>query len=151
MSNIHKNTLDCRIIEDLLPLYHDEAVSDTTKNAVKEHLDGCDKCKSEYEKYSKDIPTCKGKSTSKEFALLMRKKRIKQIFTVIIASILSCSVLAGAYYLLFKAKIKPIDDVDVKYVCRYTDDVSYAHQKINKFFELSKTLNTIYQHLSTFC
>ena len=120
MSNIHKNTLDCRIIEDLLPLYHDEAVSDTTKNAVKEHLDGCDKCKSEYEKYSKDIPTYKGKSTSKEFALLMRRKRIKQIFTVIIASILSCSVLAGGYFLLFKANIKPIDDVDVKYVCRYS-------------------------------
>ena len=141
MSNIHKNTLDCRIIEDLLPLYHDEAVSDTTKNAVKEHLDGCDKCKSEYEKYSKDIPTYKGKSTSKEFALLMRRKRIKQIFTVIIASILSCSVLAGGYFLLFKANIKPIDDVDVKYVCRYTDDVSYAHQKINKFFVVYSTAN----------
>ena len=34
MSNIHKNTLDCKIVEDLLPLYYDGAVNDTTKKAV---------------------------------------------------------------------------------------------------------------------
>ena len=141
MSNIHKNKLDCKIIEDLLPLYYDGAVNDTTKAAVEGHLNDCDKCKSEYEKYSKDIPACKGKSTSKEFALLMRKKRIKQIFTVIIASILSCSVLAGGYYLLFEANIKPIDDVDVKYVCKYTDDERYPDKKINKFFVVYSTAN----------
>lgn len=149
MSNTHKNTLDCKIVEDLLPLYCDGAVNDTTKNAVKEHLNDCDKCKAEYEKYSKDIPTCKGNSTSKEFALLMRKKRIKQIFTVIIASILSCSVLAGGYYLLFEANIKPIDDVDVKYVCKYTDDDRYPDKKINKFFVVYSTANASSQSPKT--
>ena len=51
MSNIHKNILDCKIVEDLLPLYYDGAVNDTTKAAVEDHLNGCEKCKTEYEKY----------------------------------------------------------------------------------------------------
>ncbi len=149
MSNIDKNTLDCKIVEDLLPLYHDGAVNDTTKNAVEDHLNDCSNCKAEYEKYSQDIPAYKGKSTSKEFALLMRKKRIKQILTVIIVSILSCSVLAGGYFLLFKADIKPIDDVEVKYVCRYTDDERYSDIKINKFFIVYSTANMSSQSAKT--
>lgn len=149
MSNIHKNTLDCKIVEDLLPLYYDGAVNDVTKNAVEDHLGDCEKCKKEYEKYSKDIPACKCKSTSKEFALLMRKKRIKQILTVIIVSILSCSVLAGGYFLLFKAHIKPIDDIEVKYVCRYTDDDRYPDKKINKFFVVFSTANQSSQSAKT--
>ena len=139
MNNIHKNTLDCKIVEDLLPLYYDGAVNDVTKNAVEDHLSDCEKCKKEYEKYSQDIPAYKGKSTSKEFALLMRKKRIKQILTVIIVSILSCSVMAGGYFLLFKAHIKPIDDIDVKCVYKYTDDEPYSHKKIDKFFIVSSS------------
>ena len=51
MSNIHKNKLDCKIIEDLLPLYYDGSVNDVTKNAVEDHLSDCEKCKKEYEKY----------------------------------------------------------------------------------------------------
>lgn len=149
MSNIHKNKLDCKIVEDLLPLYCDGAVNDTTKNAVEDHLNDCDKCKAEYKKYSKDIPTYKSKSTSKEFALLMRKKRIKQILTVIIASILSCAVLAGGYYLLFKANIKPIDDIEVKCVYRYTDDEPYSHKKVDKFFIVFSTANASSQSYKT--
>lgn len=149
MSNIHKNKLDCKIIEDLLPLYYDGAVNDTTKAAVEDHLNDCEKCKTEYEKYSKDIPTYKSKSTSKEFGLLMRKKRIKQILTVIIVSALSCAVLAGGYYLLFKVNIKPIDDVDVNCVYRYTDDERYPNQKINKFFIVYSTANASSQSSKT--
>ncbi len=141
MSNIHKNTLDCKIVEDLLPLYYDGAVNDTTKNAVEDHIDSCDKCKAEYEKYSKDIPVFKCKSTSKEFGLLMRKKRKKQILAVILASILSCSVLAGGYYLLFEANIKPIDDIEVKCVYKYTDDEPYSDEEVDKFFVAYSTAN----------
>ena len=141
MSNIHKNTLDCKIVEDLLPLYYDGAVNDTTKKAVEDHLNDCEKCKKEYEKYSGVVFSCDNISTSKEFALLMRKKRIKQIFTVIVASILSCSVLAGVYYLLFEAHLKPVNDIEVKCVYKYTDDECYPDKKINKFFIVYSTAN----------
>ena len=34
----------CNLIEDLLPLYIEELVSEKTKNEIKHHLENCDKC-----------------------------------------------------------------------------------------------------------
>lgn len=141
MSNIHKNNLDCKIIEDLLPLYYDGVVNDITKNAVEDHLTDCEKCKKEYEKYSREVFACGDKSTSEEFISLMKKKIKKQIITIIIASMLCGLVLSGGYNLLFKAHIKPVNDIEVKCVYKYTDDVSYSNKKIDKFFVVSSTAN----------
>lgn len=139
MSNIHKNTLDCKIVEDLLPLYHDGAVNDVTKNAVEDHLSDCEKCKNDYEKYSGVVFACDDKSTSEEFVLLMKKKRRKQILTIIFASMLCGLVLSGTYNLLFKAYIKPVNDIEVKCAHKYTDDVTYSNQKVDKLFIVYST------------
>ena len=139
MSNIHKNTLDCKIIEDLLPLYYDGSVNDVTKNAVEDHLSDCEKCKKEYEKYSGVAFTCDEKSTSEEFVSLMKKKRKKQILTIIFASMLCGLVLSGTYNLLFKAYIKPVDDIEVKCAHKYTDDVTYSNKKVDKLFIVYST------------
>lgn len=141
MSNIHKNTLDCKIVEDLLPLYHDGCVNDTTKAAVEDHLNDCEKCKKEYEKYSGVVFTCDNKSTSEEFVSLMKKKRKKQILTIILASMLCGLVLSGTYNLLFKAHIKPVNDIEVKCAHKYTDDVTYSNKKVDKLFIVYSTAN----------
>ncbi|MEE1504360.1 MAG: zf-HC2 domain-containing protein [Acutalibacteraceae bacterium] len=141
MSNIHKNNLDCKIIEDLLPLYYDGAVNDVTKNAVEDHLNDCEKCKKEYEKYSGVVFTCDEKSTSEEFVSLMKKKRKKQILTIIIASILCGIILPGGYNLLFNAHIKPVSDIEVECAYKYTDDVSYQDKKVDKLFVVYTTAN----------
>ncbi len=141
MSNIHKNTLDCKIVEDLLPLYHDGSVNDTTKAAVEDHLNDCEKCKKEYEKYSGVVFTCDNKSTSQEFVSLMKKKRKKQILTIILASMLCGLVLSGTYNLLFKAHIKPVNDIEVKCAHKYTDDVTYSNKKVDKLFIVYSTAN----------
>ena len=41
--------IKCTVIQDLLPLYVDEVVSDDTKSLVNEHLLTCENCKNEYE------------------------------------------------------------------------------------------------------
>ena len=41
--------IKCTVIQDLLPLYVDEVVSDDTKSLVNEHLLTCERCKHEYE------------------------------------------------------------------------------------------------------
>lgn len=139
MSNIHKNTLDCKIIEDLLPLYYDGVVNETTKAAVEDHLNDCEKCKKDYEKYSGVVFSCDEKSTSEEFVLLMKKKRRKQILTIILVSMLCGLVLSGSYNLLFKAYIKPVGDIEVKCAHKYTDDVTYSNKKVDKLFIVYKT------------
>ena len=37
--------MDCNIIRDLIPLYIDDCCSEESKEAVKAHLEGCEKCK----------------------------------------------------------------------------------------------------------
>ena len=37
--------LDCKVIEDLLPLYLDNVCSDTSKQLVGEHLKECEDCR----------------------------------------------------------------------------------------------------------
>ncbi|MFJ7730764.1 zf-HC2 domain-containing protein [Lysinibacillus sp. NPDC097231] len=41
--------IKCTVIQDLLPLYVDEVVSDDTKSLVNEHLLTCEDCRNEYE------------------------------------------------------------------------------------------------------
>ena len=37
--------ISCNIIEDLLPLYVDEAASEDSRQLVEEHLKGCPSCR----------------------------------------------------------------------------------------------------------
>lgn len=39
-----KNKLDCHVVEDLLPLYNEDLVSEKTKEQVEEHLNSCSSC-----------------------------------------------------------------------------------------------------------
>ena len=48
--------LDCDVVCDLLPLYHDGVVSETTRETIKEHLENCADCRKEYESICTDIP-----------------------------------------------------------------------------------------------
>ena len=37
--------MECRVITDLLPLYHDEVASDESRSLVEEHLSTCEECR----------------------------------------------------------------------------------------------------------
>ena len=43
------NKLPCEVVRDLLPLYADDLVSETTGEMIKEHISGCDDCRKRYE------------------------------------------------------------------------------------------------------
>lgn len=40
-----KDKSECEIVQDLLPLYHDDACSNSSRNLVKTHISSCDECK----------------------------------------------------------------------------------------------------------
>ena len=46
--------LSCDVINDLLPLYHDEVCSEATKKIVEEHLKECETCRNLVEKIGKE-------------------------------------------------------------------------------------------------
>ena len=122
MNKDYINELDCEIVEDLIPLYHDKAVSEKTKITVENHFKSCAACKAEYALYLKDLPKCESKSTIEEYISMMRKKRIKQLLTVIVAVVLSAVVFRGGQYLLCEAPLVINDDMQVHQVYRYENN-----------------------------
>ena len=91
--------LDCAIVRDLLPLYHDDVVSDVTKDAVAEHLSECADCGVEYLKLSKELPAEKAVTPKKTFADLVRTRRIYRIIAGVTAAVLVLGMLTGGYFL----------------------------------------------------
>ena len=47
--------LKCNLVEDLMPLYIDDLVSDDTKQDIEEHLSKCEACRSMCEELKRDI------------------------------------------------------------------------------------------------
>ena len=77
--------LECEIVRDLLPLYHDDVVSEVTKTAVAEHLSECEDCAEEYRKLSADLPEEKEVTPKKTFADLLRTRRKYRIIAAAMA------------------------------------------------------------------
>lgn len=47
--------MSCDIIRDLLPLYYDNVCSKDSCKLIEEHIDNCQECKAELEKYTIEI------------------------------------------------------------------------------------------------
>ncbi len=54
--------MDCKIVEDLLPLYVDNCCSEETRQAVQAHLAGCPDCRKVLEAMGSPLPTTEMKT-----------------------------------------------------------------------------------------
>lgn len=92
--------INCSIIQDILPLYVDEVVSDDTREMVEEHLKHCEACKKEvafmkrelYLPVEKEVPMIKN---------LKRKWRNKKLMISGVSVVLTVLILFGAHSLIF--------------------------------------------------
>jgi len=87
--------LTCDIVLDLLPLYHDDVVNDSTKKAVAEHLQQCEGCRTALEKIKVNPVDnyLKNERTSVVQAHQHAVKRKSFIAGISIASVLAIPVL----------------------------------------------------------
>jgi len=114
-------SLDCAIVGDLLPLYHDDVVSDTTKAAVESHLDGCESCRTEYEALCAELPIgTRQDSTGKRFSAMMKRQKIKKILSIVLPILLAVAILITGYSFLLDNPIVSMDEqVSTPLVYRY--------------------------------
>ena len=47
--------LKCSIVEDLMPLYIEDLLSEETKKEIELHLDECEDCKEVYDELKEDV------------------------------------------------------------------------------------------------
>lgn len=91
-----KDNLDCAIVRDLLPLYQDDVVSETTKHAVQDHLQSCAACREELQSIGLWEPKEEKKYSAEGFAVFRRKLFWKRFLVTLLAIILTAAVLIGA-------------------------------------------------------
>ena len=138
-------TLPCDIVRDLLPLYHDEVVSDATRQSVSAHLDGCPPCRAEYDALCAALPAegPEEDSTQSKFSGMMKKIKRKRIIVTTLVALIACGLLVGLIAFLYEVPLVdiPLEDAEIPVVCRYETDGTY------KFFVIySVPANTGFSH-----
>lgn len=126
--------LPCDIVRDLLPLYHDNIVSDLTHAAVEKHLSWCAPCQEEYRALCLDLSADQTPvlSTKEKFALTMKKAKKKNIIRTALIAALSCTVLLGSGYVLTQVPLVAADQSGIELVRAYR----YESGGKTKFFLL---------------
>lgn len=137
MKTSEPTTLPCDIVRDLLPLYHDGVVSETTGQAVETHLEGCPPCRREYEDLCVDLPTGSSSEdpTLDAFIAMLKKLRQRRTRRAIKLTLLVCCLLVGLHILLFSIPLVeiPPEDFEIALAYRYEADGK------EKFFVLFST------------
>ena len=96
---MNKRKLDCNVVLDLLPLYHDNVVSETTQKLVDEHLENCESCRKEYESLTNEITIESDVNITKnKFKNTMRKYKRNRFIVSAISVIAICTLVIGGYF-----------------------------------------------------
>lgn len=102
--------LNCAIVRDLLPLYHDKVVSEETKAAVEAHVAECTDCAAELESLARDLPIGNDKiDTGKSFQKFAKRRKRKHLLLNIICFVIGGLIVlaAAVYFALWNKKIIP--------------------------------------------
>ena len=73
-----ENNRYCSMIEDLLPLYVENLVSEDTKKEIEEHIKKCNKCSEELKKISQDEGFNLNKQVQEEFNKETKEKETEE-------------------------------------------------------------------------
>ena len=97
--------MNCNIIKDLLPLYHDDVISEESRELVEEHLKTCLECRNMLEDIKENTKAKNDSSLEKPIisGLKVLKKRLhrKAVLTVAASIICAVSVVAALFYGVF--------------------------------------------------
>lgn len=118
--------IKCTIIQDVLPLYIDEVVSQDTKEMVDEHLQSCDKCQKEYESMKQDlyIPV---ENKDSLFNNISKKWRKKKVIVSIISILVTTIILIGVFlYVFYYETVIPYSEDLIK-IERQNDNQLVSH------------------------
>lgn len=129
---------ECSVIRDLLPVYCDNLVSETTRTVIESHLRKCENCRNEYKQMAAEMPeNFKENSTKRIFDNMMRKKKTERILKSVVSAIIICTVFIGGFFALR----------DIPVVTEPTEKIKWCHiyridTKNGKRFFIHHFLNT---------
>lgn len=95
--------ISCKVIQDLLPLYHDNVCSPESSAMIEEHLKDCEACQEEFHKLEESPLAKNGKKEEAEKENVQRMKNVKKalrkkraiVVSIVAAVVLVLGVSAG--------------------------------------------------------
>lgn len=92
--------INCAVIQDILPLYVDDIVSDETRELVEEHLKHCERCHQEVRMMTQDL-TIPIEKEAPLIQSLKKKWRNKKLIIASLSILLTALVIFGGNYFIF--------------------------------------------------
>lgn len=129
---INKDT--CKIIEDLLPLYEEDLLSDSSQNFIKEHINSCSKCRKKISLMNKEINLPVYTNTHAFEKVLTRFKKEK-LYTSLGFSLITSLILLIVFSLINSSRPKIIYESPI--VNPLEDIMNYYHFSFYKFYILT--------------
>lgn len=129
--------ISCKIIRDLLPLYHDEVCSDESKSLVEEHLKTCEGCAEELWRIDQEmnaphiIP--ENENARKAISSAWKKAKKKSFVKGIIIAAFICALLISGFIGLTQWKVIPVssDVLEVTELSQLSDGSIVFHLFVN--------------------
>ncbi len=135
--------IPCHVIEDLLPLYHDEVCSQESCTLIQEHLKDCESCKRLLSKIEEEtvpmVSNIDDAAPIKSISAKWKKSKHAAFFKGTIITIVMCACLFGVNYGLTKWKCIPVspDLLEVTDISRLDDGRIIYHLNVKDNKELS--------------
>jgi len=137
--------IKCSIIQDILPLYVDEVVSQDTKEMIEEHLVHCEKCQKEYEVMRREL-FIPAENKASIFKKINKKWRNKKVKISIISVLATAIILVGAFaYVVYYERVIPYSKELIKIEMQndnqlvshyYGKDYATYHEMLPKSLEI---------------
>ena len=144
--------INCNVIQDILPLYIEDAVSEDTKELVEEHLQNCEICQRVYHETKADLEndmkiSAQTKESSNEandlknFRKFLKKRKIKTILRSIAATVI-CFVAVFTFmnkhvtYINYKdAGITIVEDNEQSLWEKYVSCIFYPYDNLHEILK----------------
>lgn len=107
-----KDTISCQVIQDLLPLYADDVVSQESRTLIQGHLQSCPHCQRELEALSRPVTLPPEQSGKGELKRWKHRLRRKITFRALLLALVVLAVGAGCFLALFVKIGIPIDRLE---------------------------------------
>ncbi|MUT65980.1 hypothetical protein GOM71_08560 [Paenibacillus sp. NEAU-GSW1] len=136
--------MSCEIIKDLLPLYHDEVCSAESVRLIEEHLEDCQACRMELDKFKATIPLPELEKINnrneaaamKRIVAVWRRSNVKWLTF----GLLAATLLFGGYAGLSQWKIMKVSSnvIDVIEVNKLSDGRIAYHAKFTDGYDVNR-------------
>lgn len=131
------NEANCNVIQDILPLYLDNAVSEDTAKMVEEHLHTCKECMEYKKKMEADIVVTENNEGKKLLRKINDRIRKKIVVSVVAAIAALAALIVGGIYVYKWMQVNKmtrlsINEISFNYMASpyITDDLEYIKRNM---------------------